>query len=365
LSPAKPVPRKLFLHEIHQKSGARFVPANGWLIPRHFGDYTSEIRAGFDNLALLDRSYLGQIMVSGRDRLDLLQRISTSDLIPAAPSAAGETLFITPKGRIIDRCRVINFGGELLLISSFYDPQPLINWISRFIIMEEVYLQNASAEFIWLTLWGPAAPDFINRLSHKTISGKDESLSFSLRGENVLACRDFQQASPAYDLLFKTENGSDVYLEIYHLLKTMQGRPIGERAYQVLRIQHGIPQAGIELTEEYNPLELRLHQSVSFNKGCYTGQEVMTRLDHYDKVQKYLMCLELDKKIVTPPPLPIYAARETIGWLTSFSYNPYSKKYIGLGLVRKRYARQDHSGVEIRSGRSSITARLKLPPLTG
>ncbi len=362
MTKSKSAAQKLILHNFHKKSGARFTRLQGWLIPKDYGNYLSEVRAGFNNLAMIDRTYLGKIKVRGRDMLDLLQRISTNDLSPLSLAPVGDTIFITPKGRIIDLCRIINLGPDLLLISSFYDPQPLIHWINRFIIMEDVQLHNSTTEYLWLKVFGPAALDFIIKLAHTDITAADENIWFSLKGKNVSAYKNFQQQLPAYDLLALASDADIIYPELVRQLKKNRGRMIGERAYQVLRVHDGIPQAGFELTEEYNPLEVRLQYAISFSKGCYTGQEVISRLDSYDKVQKSLMCLEFDPKIRKQPPLSIYLDQEIIGTLTSYTYNPFSKKFIGMGFVKKMYSLQNDVPVQIKSGRSSIPALLKLPP---
>ena len=56
-----------------------------------------------------------------------------------------------------------------------------------------------------------------------------------------------------------------------------------------LRMELGIPAFGYELTEDFNPLEAGLISHINFNKGCYIGQEVVARLNTYDKVQRKLV----------------------------------------------------------------------------
>ena len=93
MSQSRSAIQKLVLHKLHTKSGARFIRRNGWLIPRDYGNSLTEIQAGFSNLAILDRSYLGKLLLRGQDMLDLLQRISTNDLHSLAVIPVGDTLF--------------------------------------------------------------------------------------------------------------------------------------------------------------------------------------------------------------------------------------------------------------------------------
>ena len=66
---------------------------------------------------------------------------------------------------------------------------------------------------------------------------------------------------------------------------------MGMEAYEALRVGLGAPSYDRELSEAYNPLETGLWGSISFTKGCYIGQEVIARLDTYQKVQKHLVSL--------------------------------------------------------------------------
>ena len=87
-------------------------------------------------------------------------------------------------------------------------------------------------------------------------------------------------------------------LELLDQLNLLDGKLIGDKAFQITRVESGMPDWSTEITQDYNPLEARLIHAISFTKGCYTGQEVIARLDTYDKVQKYLMIIELTKNVV-------------------------------------------------------------------
>ena len=99
--------------------------------------------------------------------------------------------------------------------------------------------------------------------------------------------------------------------------------------FNQLRLKLGIPAFGFELTEDFNPLEAGLISHISFNKGCYIGQEVVARLNTYEKVQRKLVKLawqgDLDQKEIT------YDGK-SVGVITS------AESGIGLGFVRNTYA---------------------------
>src|SRR5207237_10549590 len=83
-------------------------------------------------------------------------------------------------------------------------------------------------------------------------------------------------------------------------------RPMGTTAFDWLRLAAGEPLYGYELSEQVNPLEARLNQAISFSKGCYTGQEVIARLDTYRKLKQQLVSLRLERLPAAQLPLSIY-----------------------------------------------------------
>ena len=181
---------KLYLHQVHQKAGAHFIPIRDQEIPGDYGDIESELKAIKQNVSLLDRSYLGKISLTGPDSLDILNRISTNDLQQLAVGTMCDTLFVTPKGRLIDYCRVIKMGEELILIGSFFHSSHLIDWINRFVILEDVEVKDVSAEYAWLTLIGPHAKQFIGQLSNKLITDGDEAIWIKINGQMFPALKN-------------------------------------------------------------------------------------------------------------------------------------------------------------------------------
>ncbi len=123
----------------------------------------------------------------------------------------------------------------------------------------------------------------------------------------------------------------------------------------MVRIEKGIPKSPRELNKKHNRLETRLLSSVSFTKGCYIGQEVIARLDSYDKVQRHLMGIEFEGMpadveselgLLSAPAhsdgqaafKAKNAAGEEIGELTSYRYSPGREKVIGLAFIRSAHS---------------------------
>jgi aminomethyltransferase len=93
-----------------------------------------------------------------------------------------------------------------------------------------------------------------------------------------------------------------------------------EAAFDLLRIEAGLPRFGREMTQDYIPLETGLWDDVSFNKGCYTGQEIIARMESRGKLAKRLV--ELQPTVAVEPGSPVLAGGKVVGSVTSAAVGP-------------------------------------------
>jgi folate-binding protein YgfZ len=354
--------KKLKSHDFHQKSGFSFKEVRGWTIPA-VNNFKKELQAARDNVVLLDRSYLGKILVKGKDGLNLVDRISTNDMKELIVGTACDTVFCTPKGRIVDFVKILQYDNHLLLISSYVGTAHLLEWINRFIILEDVVLEDNSSQFCWFTLIGNQARRFVQKASGQAIVDEDEIIWFNRDGIIFPALLNTNFNLPAYNFCLPVSQVSGIFEWLVQEIRSFGGSLIGDDVFQILRIESGMPDWGTELTEEYNPHEARLLDAVSFTKGCYTGQEVIARLDTYDKVQKYLMIVELNQRLYNQPPFDVFYDNERIGSLTSYAYNPLNDNCVGLAYIKKNLAVADFDIlIEVKTGTDTIMGKLKIPP---
>ncbi|HGY54795.1 MAG TPA: aminomethyl transferase family protein [Caldithrix abyssi] len=356
--------KKLPLHKYHADSGARFIDVRGWHIPADYGDVMQETETIHNTVALLDRSYLGKVLLKGPDAQDLLNRISTNDMMQLVMGIMCDTVFCTPKGRIVDYCRVLQYDDQLMLVSSYIDSANIIDWINRFIILEDIEVKDASADYLWLTVMGPEARPFVQSLSGTPVVAEDETIWIQYETIQFAALLNRNFIVPAYNFALPKTPGMEVFKWLTASLKQFDGMLIGDRAYQVLRVESGMPDWGTELTQDYNPHEARLLHAVSFTKGCYTGQEVIARLDTYDKVQKYLMIIDLEEEIFDAPPFKIFYDDEEIGLLTSYAFNPATQRSVGLAYIRKHFAVAEFNiTIQVLVAGKFIPGRMRIPPV--
>ncbi len=355
--------KKLPLHKFHKKHKAHFISLGEWQVPGSYGDEAAEYKSLVDSVCLVDRSYIGKVLLKGDDALDLLNRITTNDLTDLMLGYACDTIFSTPKGRIVDYCRVLGMEDGIIIFSSHHDTTHLIEWINRFIILEDVETEDVSEDYVWISLVGYSSKMMLEKVCFTSEVGRDDQIWIKLGNESIPVFSNNDYNVPVFDICLPKSTSDRIMDEFYHLLHQSGGCLAGQIPYQVLRTESGLPAWGSEITENFNPHEARLVNAVSFTKGCYTGQEVIARLDTYDKVQKYLMVIKPDGQLQANPPLDIYLEDEKIGVLTSLINNPHSGKTVGLGYISKQYAVEDFQiQAEISDGDNRILSTLHIPP---
>jgi aminomethyltransferase len=106
--------------------------------------------------------------------------------------------------------------------------------------------------------------------------------------------------------------------------------PVAKTAYDYLRIESGLPRFGQELTTDYIPLETGLWPDVSFNKGCYTGQEIIARMESRGRLAKRLVRLQLPDLVERGTELT--SGGKSAGSITSIKAGPAG--VLALGYVK-------------------------------
>ena len=318
------------------------------VMPRRGAAVYSSVREEYDALTegvgLVDRSHLGRLKVSGADAIDLLDRLSTNKLADMLVGEVEGTVLTTNKGRIIDLLFVVRRDDHLLVITGPDTRQRVAEWIDFYTFIEDVEVEDVSEETAMLTVAGRRVKEALPQLSDSL----SDSERLTVCGIEVLALHTEMAGIVGYDFIVPADKAA----VLREALIDIGAVPVGSHAAEIRRIEAGFAEYGGELHEDYNPLEAGLKDYISFNKGCYIGQEVVARLNTYDKVQKHLMCLSLGAGDAPALPSPLMHEGRQIGTLTSTVEVLDGDRTIGLGYIRKAHAQEGallltESGVEV------------------
>ena len=234
--------------------------------------------------AAVDLSGRALVRADGGDVLDLLQRISTNDLGGLGVGESRPTILLNEKGRILEVLTVSRTAErETLLVAQSSDRARLLSWLRGLVFLEDAAFEDVTDAFVHLFLFSversdthePDEPERGKSFFHNMI----QPLS-----KNVVQCV-MEPLAPGRSLhLIAPPRMKEMLLACLFPIEIPQGK----NAYEGWRVTAGIPTPTKELSEDYNPLEAGLSSLIAENKGCFTGQEVVVRIDAYDRLQRKL-----------------------------------------------------------------------------
>ena len=307
-------------------------------------DPAAEYRAARADAVLADRTDLGRLEIAGKDAADLLHRLTTNDVRGLAAGQGTAAAFVTNKGRLVDLVTLHHLGDRLLCLTGPGRSAAVAAYIERYTFREEVKVLDLGASHGTIGLYGARAAERAAALFGAEAAGRPlhHATTVGFAGLSAILARSFPLGGDAYHLT--AEAGALAALQSAILERSPGLLVAGPACLEALRIEAGLPLAGHEITEEYNPWEARLQDAISLNKGCYVGQEVIARLNTYKKVSRCLVRLELSDD----PPAPgarLEAGGEPTGTLTSAVAVPGEDRVAALGYVRDEDAGRDEIDV--------------------
>jgi aminomethyltransferase len=322
------------LFEIHAQAGAQMVEVDGWEAPDVFTSVETEYRAAHAGAVIYDASPLGRLRLTGSTRLDFLQRMSTNDLNGLQPGQGAATILTTPIARIIDRLIVYVRANDVLLLTSRGAQAAVANWLKKYIFFnDDVQVRDASGEYAMLSLYGARASEVASRIAQQNVADLGLHAWRPIDDGGLIA-----RADPIAGDGFHLLTPEATLAALWRAALQAGAIAIGERAFEMLRIESGAPRYGRELSAAYIPLEVGLWADVSFSKGCYIGQEIIARMESRQRLAKQLIGLRASAPI--EPGADILADGSPIGVVSSAVVRPDGDA-IGLGFVKPVHASGD------------------------
>lgn len=299
----------------------------GQLVPQRFGEVATEYAAAWEKAVVIPRPHEGRVRAVGRDRLDLLNRMSTNALNDLAVGEARPTVLTTPVARMVDLLWVLNRGETVLALTSVGRATAVRRWLMGYVFYnDQVKFEDAAAELVPLHIYGPQAPAVVANLLP---AAADLPRQRFVEQAGIVALRARPLAGEGFTLLVPPDRLPAVWADA----QTAGALPAGEETYQLLRLAAGQPEAGHELTEDYIPLEANLWNAVSFAKGCYIGQEIIARMESRGKLAKRLLGVRLTAPAPLGAEVKAHANGAVLGTITTINLLP------DLGLVALAYLR--------------------------
>ena len=329
------------LIEYLENLGYKVETNNHDSVVKNYNNAGDAIRSLYEGVGLRNISHSGIIELKGNDVLEFIHRIATNNVNNLAKEEIIDTIFTSEKGRIIDRTTLLNFDSHQLLICSAAHKEKIVSWINKYVINDDVKTTVTEGKYTIFELLGPQADSFVTLISGSIVNNIQPNTFKIVHTEGILfflvKIKD-DSGNIKFWTISDEENARRLTKYIIENKGLFDFNFVGEDVYNSFRIEQGILAAPSEINDEINPHEARLMRLVSSTKGCYIGQEVIARLETYDKVQKYITGIEF-----LEPPLPeshfvlIDEDNKEAGIITSYVKSLKLNRFIGLGYVRKNF----------------------------
>ncbi len=294
------------------------------------------------------------IKAEGKEIIDLIHRLSTNGCLNLQIHMGKQTILTNEKGRIIDIITVIHRNDHTLILTSHGNEQHVISWLKKYIIMENIRFTTMKDDIEMVTIHGPESLDFVSQfIGSDLLTLPMHSEMQSISHSNRFAIRTIPIHEMQFIIIDQKDNGLLDFFTNQSDIPELESEDWNRE-----RILSGLGIYAHELSESYNPLEAGLLHLIDFKKGCYIGQEIIARLDSYNKVNKRLMGIYSESTFSEDDLL--YIDEENIGIITSaFSLNNIT---IGLGYVRFEHS-YDETHIQIKHQGDTIDAVLHILPL--
>ena len=305
---------------------------------RDFGDRVGEYRAVIakNGLAIADRSERETVVALGADVVPLLQGLLTNNVFHLAEVGSGQyNMAVNVKGRLVADMRLLHIPEMLLIdLEPGMQAAGALRHLRKNVINEDAKFMDRTDRTGRLTFLGEQAAEFLSSIGDWARSiGRLQPYhgTWGVIGDQEVVV----QSNPiwgveAYDLILDIEATTFVW----NLGCSKGAHPVGERALETLRIENGVPRFGKELDANIIPLEAGLDWAVSFDKGCYLGQEIIARLDSLGTPKQMLRRLTLDVPVPKPGTKVEFEGKE-VGTIRSAVESPREGSVIAFAFLKR------------------------------
>jgi folate-binding protein YgfZ len=347
------------LHNQNQKSKLQMAT--------DYGDVPREHSALLHSAGVLDLSFRSRLCLVGSDRVRFLHGQVTNDIKGLREGAGCYAALVTPKGRMQSDLNVYNLGQELLLD---FEPDLSVSVsqrLEKYIVADDVQVVDVAPLYGLWSIQGPCADRVVKAVALvpevPLLPGCIARINHANYGEVYLANHP-RLGINGFDLFLPKASLDAVAARMVAEAEGVGGCMCGWNAFEMARVEAGIPRFGADMDETNFPQECGIEaRAVSYTKGCYIGQEVLNRLHTLGHVNRELRALRFVGPVANLPARgdKLFRGGQEVGYITSAVASVTLKTSVALGYVRKEV---NQVGTELvaRCASGEYMARIVEPP---
>ena len=317
------------VRDAHADHGATFEERGGREVVRDYGRAERTHRAVRNGVGVIEMGY-GVVVVEGDDRVDFVDN-AVSNRVPAENGRGVYALLLDPQGRIETDMAIYNAGERLLCFTPPDRAGPLAEDWSAKTFVQDVDIRDASTDFGVFGVHGPQATEKVaSVLNH---AGAPEPAGTFVRGSMAdagvtVVASDAPTGEEGYEVVCAADAAAGVFETL--LLRGVNAVPFGYRTWDTLTCEAGTPLFDSELVGRI-PNVLGLRSALDFEKGCYVGQEVVSKVENRGRPSQRLVGLL--PEAVPSTGAAVFDGDRSVGEVTRGVESPSLERPVALALV--------------------------------
>ena len=356
------------LAKLQSDAGANVGVWFGCALPSDFGNPEAEYRFAKQSVALLDKNYRAYLSFAGPDRVRYLNAILTNNIKDIAPGQGIISLLLNPQGHILAELETYALADHHLCVSYAMIREQLIEWMDKYIIMDDVTMSDETERWGALALEGPKAAAVVKELTGVALEQlselgsadaailrpqktrpQDDSMGEAQpqddsKGQGAAAeaipCRIVKRSPggvPGAEFVVERAQLAPLWQILLEAARRHGGGPAGYTALSGQRLELGAPWFSYDFGEKQIPHEAGLENShISYTKGCYTGQEIVERVRSRGHVNRRRVTLLFSGDAVPEAGAPLTTPDgKEAGYVTRAARVWDPERIIGMAYVRK------------------------------
>lgn len=289
--------------------------------------------------AWLDLSERGKIRLTGEDRARLLHAMTTNHIQQLTPGTGCYAFFLSAQGRILADANVLCREEDFLLDTEPETREMLYQHLDKFIIADDVTLEDVTAATATIAVEGPASADTLRAMGAPV----PEPAYANAPWESGTVARLSYTGGPGYFLFAPIDKKTELIRQI-----ESAGARAGDLAgFEIARLENGKPRYGRDISERYLAQEANQPHALHFNKGCYLGQEIVERVRSRGQVHRVLVPIWLEAQEAPPAGTKLQVDGKDVAEITSAAFSPHFGRVAALAYVRVEHSK---SGTELQLG---------------
>ena len=328
-------------NQIHKNLGAKMVEFAGFEMPIEYSGIKDEHMTVREAVGVFDVSHMGEFWVKGPNARELVQRVTSNDVLKLHIGQAQYSCFPNGKGGIVDDLLVYYYSPDkFMLVVNASNIEKDWNWIVSQNINGAI-LENSSDSISQLAVQGPKAEATIQKLTNVDLSElKYYTFATGMVGavEDVLISATGYTGSGGFELYFKNSDAEHLWEVIFEAGAEFGIKPIGLAARDTLRLEMGYCLYGNDIDDTTSPIEAGLSWITKFN-GTYFIDKDLLLMQKQEGIDRKLRGFEMIDRGI---PRHDYELTDqdgnVIGRVTSGTMSPVLNKGIGMGYVNKAYS---------------------------